>query len=395
MDWQKCMNQALDYIEDNLSSDIDYCAAAKIMKCTEWEFRRIFSFLAQIPLSEYIRRRRLTMAAIDVKMGEKIIDVAMRYGYDSQAAFSRAFSRFHGIAPSLARYDRIALKTFPRLTFKLILMEGNGLKRNPNHRTNIIGAGEVGYAISVEMDKNNIHKTNSSFWDTKGNEVIGTTSLPKYGAFVSEEKCHLFGDVSGKKLLEIGCGTGHSLKYLGDRKASELWGIDISEKQIEKAREHLSSYDIPARLICTPMEEDCGIPADYFDYVYSIYGVGWATDLERTFCRISSYIKKDGFFIFSWSHPIHKCVAIENDSLSFKKSYFDESWYTVSLEGGAISLSDRKLSTYINALTKTGFAIEEMIEESDDEIIQLYKDSDFAKKAKMLPVTFVIKARKL
>ncbi len=64
-----------------------------------------------------------------------------------------------------------------------------------------------------------------------------------------------------------------------------------------------------------------------------------------------------------------------------KKSYFDESWYTVSLEGGAISLSDRKLSTYINALTKAGFAIEEMIEESDDEIIQLYKDSDFAKKS--------------
>jgi len=217
MDWQKCMNQALDYIEDNLSSDIDYCAAAKIMNCSEWEFRRIFSFLAQIPLSEYIRRRRLTMAAIDVKMGEKIIDVAMRYGYDSQAAFSRAFSRFHGIAPSLARCDRIALKTFPRLTFKLILMEGNGMKRNPNHRTNIIGAGEVGYAISVDMDKNNIHKTNSSFWDTKGNEVIGTTALPKYGAFVSEEKFHLFGDVSGKKLLEIGCGTGRSLKYLGDR----------------------------------------------------------------------------------------------------------------------------------------------------------------------------------
>jgi len=102
------------------------------------------------------------------------------------------------------------------------------MKKNPNHRTNIMGAGEVGYAISVDMDKNNIHKTNSSFWDTKGNEVIGTTALPMYGAFVSEEKCHLFGDVSGKKLLEIGCGTGHSLKYHGDRKASELWGIDIS-----------------------------------------------------------------------------------------------------------------------------------------------------------------------
>ncbi|GKX68501.1 helix-turn-helix domain-containing protein [Inconstantimicrobium mannanitabidum] len=395
MDWQKSMNQALDYIENNLSCDIDYYVAAKIMNCSEWEFRRIFSFLAQIPLSEYVRCRRLAMAAIDIKKGEKIIDVAIRYGYESQAAFSRAFSRFHGIAPSLARDKGSAVKTFPRLTFKLILMEGSGMKKNPNHRTNIIGAGEVGYAISVDMNKDKIHETNSSFWDTKGNEVIGTTALPNYGAFVSEEKCHLFGDVSGKKLLEICCGTGHSLKYHADRKASELWGIDISEKQIEKSREYLLLHGFSAKLICAPMEEDCGIPVDYFDYVYSVYGVGWTTDLEGTFSRIASYLKKHGVFIFSWSHPIHKCVAIENDLLSFKKSYFDESWYSVPLEGGAISLSDRKLSTYINALTKAGFIIDEMIEESDDDIIQLYKDSDFAKKAKMLPVTFVIKARKL
>lgn len=395
MDWQKSMNQALDYVENNLSCDIDYYKAAKIMNCSEWEFRRIFSFLAQIPLSEYIRRRRLSLAALDIKAGEKIIDVAMRYGYESQSAFSRAFSRFHQVAPSLARDEEVTLKTFPRLTFKLILLEGIGVKRNPNHRTNIIGAGEVGYAISVDMDKNNIQNINSSFWDTKGNEVIGATALPKYGAFISEDKCRLFGDVSGKKLLEIGCGTGHSLKYHGDRKASELWGLDISEKQIEKAKEYLSVYGYSSKLICSPMEEDCGIPVDYFDYVYSIYGIGWTTDLENTFSRIASYLKKDGVFIFSWSHPIHKCVAIENDILTFKKSYFDESWYSVSLEGGAISLSDRKLSTYINALTKAGFVIDEMIEESDEDIIEIYKDSNFAKKAKMLPVTFVIKARKL
>jgi len=205
MDWQKCMNQALDYIENNLSCDIDYYIMAKIMNCSEWEFRRIFSFFAQISLSEYIRRRRLTMAAIDIKKGEKIINVAMRYGYDSQAAFSRAFSRLHGMAPSLARDEDATLKIFPRLTFKLILMEGNGMEKNTGRRTNIIGAGEVGCAISIDEDKNKIHKTNSSFWNTKGNEVIGTTALPLYGAFVSEEKCHLFGDVSGKKLLEIGC----------------------------------------------------------------------------------------------------------------------------------------------------------------------------------------------
>jgi len=270
------------------------------------------------------------------------------------------------------------------------------MDKNSVNRTNIIGAGEVGRAISVDMDKDTIHQTNCLFWDTKGNDILGTTALPKYGAFVSEERCQLFGDISGKKILEIGCGTGHSLQYLGERKASELWGIDLSTEQIEKAKRHLAEFGLSAKLICSPMEEECGIPVNYFDFVYSVYAVGWTTDLEGTFCRIASYLKKDGIFIFSWSHPIHKCVAAENGLLVFKKSYFDESWYSVSLDEGTLTLSDRKLSTYVNALAKAGFVIEQMIEQSDDEIMQLWDDnSDFAKKAKMLPVTFVIKARKL
>lgn len=393
MNWQKCMNQAMEYIENNLSDKIDYFVAAQFMNCSKWEFRRIFSFIAQIPLSEYIRRRRLTIAAADIQKGEKIIDIAQRYGYESQAAFSRAFSQMHGFAPSLARNKGVTFKNFPRLTFKLVLLEDMEMNKNSNYRPNIIGAGEVGCAISVDMDKHTIHETNSIFWGTKGNEVLGTTHLPFYGAFITEENCQLFGDVSKKKILEIGCGSGQSLKYLGERKASELWGMDISDKQIEKTKQYLSAHDFSAKLICSPMEEDCGIPVGYFDIVFAVYAIGWTTDLEGTFNRIASYLKKGGAFIFSWSHPIHKCVAAENEMLVFKKCYFDESWYSVSVGGGILSLSDRKLSTYVNALAKTGFVIEQMIEESDNEILQL-KDSDYAQKAKILPVTFVIKAKK-
>ncbi|GGA16058.1 hypothetical protein GCM10008018_70880 [Paenibacillus marchantiophytorum] len=268
------------------------------------------------------------------------------------------------------------------------------MDKNSDYRTNIVGGSEV-VAISVDMDKNVIHETNSLFWDTKGNDVLGATALPFYGAFVSEEKCQLFGDVSGKKVLEIGCGSGESLKYLGERKASELWGMDISENQIEKTRQHMTACGLSAKLICSPMEEKCGIPEDYFDFVYSVYAIGWTTDLEGTFCRIASYLKKDGAFIFSWSHPIHKCVVEENNSLVFKKCYFDESWYSSSLDESTLALSDRTLSTYVNAIAKAGFVIEQMIEQSDDEIIQSRGNSKFAQKAKMLPVTFVIKARKL
>lgn len=393
LDWQKRMNQAMEYIEHHLADRVDYEVVAQFMNCSEWEFRRIFSLLAQIPLSEYIRYRRLTVAILDIQNGDKIIDIAQRYGYESQAAFSRAFKQLHGLSPTLARDKKVTLHPFPRLTFKLVLMEGIVLEKDASHRTNIIGAGEVGVAISVELDKEKVHATNESFWDTQGNAVIGTTALPFYGAFISEETCQLFGDLAGAKVLEIGCGTGHSLQYLGERQASELWGMDISAEQIGKAKQHLAAHDLSAKLICSPMEEECGIPANYFDYVYSVYGIGWTTDLEGTFSRIASYLKKDGVFIFSWSHPIHKCVAAENDLLLFKKSYFDESWYSVSIGGGVLSLSDRKLSTYVNALAKAGFVIEQMVEESDQEMMES-NDSEFARKASMLPITFVIKARK-
>jgi len=248
------------------------------------------------------------------------------------------------------------------------------------------------------LNKYKIHKTNSNYWNTKGNDVLGAIVLPLYGAYISEDKHQLFGDVTGKNMLEIGCGNGHSLQYHGERKAAELWGIDISEKQIEKANQHLTDCGLSAKLICTPMEEECGLPVDYFDFVYSIYALGWTTDLEGTFSRVASYLKRDGVFIFSWSHPIHKCVVEESDRFVFNKSYFDDSWYSVSPDfcEGALTLSDRKLSTYVNALAKAGFVIEQMIEETDDELMPLRDENDrLAKRARMFPVTFVIKARKL
>lgn len=257
------------------------------------------------------------------------------------------------------------------------------MDQNSLNRRNNILTGDV------------IHKTNSLYWNSKGNDFLKAIVLPYYGAFISEEKCQLFGDVSGKKLLEIGCGNGQSLQYHAERNASELWAVDISEGQIEKAAQHLKSRGVEARLICSPMEEECGIPTDYFDYVYSIYAIGWTTDLEGTFQRISSYLKKDGLFIFSWSHPIHRWVTTEKDRFVIHKSYFNEDWFPAAVDEGELLLADRMLSTYVNALAKAGFVIEFMIEEPDQELIQSKNDnSDMANRAKVLPVTFVIKARK-
>lgn len=124
MDWQKGMNDAVDYIESNLTGDVDFKAAARFVNCSAWEFQRIFSFLTHVPLSEYIRRRKLTLAVQDIRTKDiKIIDIALKYGYESPAAFSRAFSKLYGIAPSMAREGGIDLIAYPRITFESIEKE--------------------------------------------------------------------------------------------------------------------------------------------------------------------------------------------------------------------------------------------------------------------------------
>ena len=262
-------------------------------------------------------------------------------------------------------------------------------------KASIIGGKVAGETTEIKMNTDSAYKANTEFWNTVGNEFLGVTALPSYGAFLSEEKLQLIGDISNKKLLEIGCGNGHSLKYVADKGAAELWGTDISPTQIERTKSYLSSHGIDARLVCAPMESECGIPKDYFDLVYSVYAIGWTTDLDQTFHQIASYLKKDGIFIFSWSHPIHKCVAVEDHKLLFRNSYFDESWYSVALSGKEFMLSNRKLSTYVNALAASGFMIERLIEETDETMFRSNGENEFENKAKMLPVTFVIKARKL
>lgn len=262
-------------------------------------------------------------------------------------------------------------------------------------KKSIIGAGDTDELVVLDMDTEEAHKTNGEFWDTVGSEFLGVTALPQYGAFLTEEKLHLLDGIENKKVLEIGCGNGHSLEYVSKKNVSELWGMDLAPMQIKRTEEYLVGKGIKAHLICAPMEDECGMPEGYFDMIYSVYAIGWTTDLDETFKRIASYLKKDGEFIFSWSHPIHKCVSVEGDKLVFSNSYFDESWYSVTLADKKLMLSNRKLSTYINSLAKAGFAIEQLVEESDEDIIKASDRGEFARKAEMLPVTFVIKARKL
>ena len=256
------------------------------------------------------------------------------------------------------------------------------------------------------MNDEEIVAINKNYWNEHADLWFGTTALPEYGVhFPTEDDLHLFDDVADKKMLEICCGSGHSLLYNAQKGAGELWGVDLSRKQLDNAEKLLKEKGFSAKLLCSKMEDELEVPHNYFDYVYSIYGIGWTTDLQGTFDKIATYLKKDGVFIFSWHHTLNYCIAwsckdrqvvIEDDKLVMSKSYFDESYFTMPVHDSEIVLCNRKISTYINALAKAGFVVEQLVEESDDVTLNSTGDLDLkTRKAKMLPLSFCIKARKL
>lgn len=120
MDYLKSMNDALDYVERNLDGDINYNTVAKLACCSITCFQRMFSYIAGINFSEYIRRRRMTLAAFEIQNSNiKVIDLAIKYGYESPDSFTRAFQSIHGVTPSAARNEGVSLKAYPRITFHI------------------------------------------------------------------------------------------------------------------------------------------------------------------------------------------------------------------------------------------------------------------------------------
>ena len=126
MDWITGMQKAIDYIEEHLTEEIDYEKVAAESFSSSYHFQRVFSILCGYTLGEYIRLRRLSLAGVELASGkDKVIDIALKYGYDSPDSFAKAFQKFHGITPSQARADGSMLKSFSRLSIKISLEGGS------------------------------------------------------------------------------------------------------------------------------------------------------------------------------------------------------------------------------------------------------------------------------
>lgn len=126
MDWITGIQNSINYIEEHLTEEIDYEIVAKEASCSSFYLQRIFSILCGMTLGDYIRNRRLTLAGNELSAADdKVIDIALKYGYESPESFTRAFSRFHGVTPSKAKKDGSKLKSFSRLSVKITLSGGN------------------------------------------------------------------------------------------------------------------------------------------------------------------------------------------------------------------------------------------------------------------------------
>ncbi|MFD3158767.1 effector binding domain-containing protein (plasmid) [Haloimpatiens sp. FM7330] len=177
MEWLMQLSKSIEYIENNLTSEISYDEAAKIACCSTYYFQRMFSYVAGIPLSEYIRRRRMTQAAFEIQScNTKIGDIAFKYGYTSPTAFNRAFKNIHGISPTAARSKGVLLQAYPSISFKITVTGGKSMRYRIETKESFRIVG-VSVPLQEEMEEN--LKIVPKFWEEmwRGDKLSEISSL--------------------------------------------------------------------------------------------------------------------------------------------------------------------------------------------------------------------------
>lgn len=153
MDWVSDIQKTIDYIEENLTEQVDPEQLAGRLYTSSSQFQRIFALMCDCTVGEYIRNRRLTVAGYELISSETgILELALRYGYDTNESFTRAFTRFHGATPSAMRKDRLLPNTFPRISVKSNLTGGKVMMNDLSERGYVVKeTGAVYY--TQDMDR--------------------------------------------------------------------------------------------------------------------------------------------------------------------------------------------------------------------------------------------------
>lgn len=187
MKWLMQLSKVLDYIEDNLTKNISYDEAAKIACCSSYYFQKIFLNVAGISLSEYIRRRRMTKAAFEIqKSNKRILDIALKYGYESPTSFNRAFKSIHGVSPIEARKDGIKLTACPAIRFSISVIGDENMKYRIESKKTL---RVVGYRIKLNEDMEQNQKIVPVFWD----KVLKTEKYSKVCSLINKSPNDILG----------------------------------------------------------------------------------------------------------------------------------------------------------------------------------------------------------
>ncbi|MDE5604194.1 MAG: AraC family transcriptional regulator [Eubacterium sp.] len=221
MNWANSIQNAINYIEEHLTENIDYDKVAKEAASSSFYFQKIFGILCGYSLGEYIRNRRLTLAGKELASSRsKVIDVAFKYGYNSPESFTRAFTKFHGISPADAKKSGSKLKTFSRLSVSLILKGGSimNYKLIEKEAFTVLEKIEP-HEIDDSVNKNSI----PAFWERSHQDGTVKTLLEK-----TTDKSFIFGicygdSPSDKKTFD------YSIAALCDKNIEIPKGFRINE----------------------------------------------------------------------------------------------------------------------------------------------------------------------
>lgn len=173
MNWIDGIQNALDYIEDNITNELDYNKIAEVSYSSPYHFQRVFSIMCGYTLGEYIRNRRLSLAGSELASEKiKVIDVALKYGYENPDSFTKAFTKFHGITPSEARKPGAQLRSFARLSIKISLKGGTDMKYRIEEKEEMILTGYKRRFSGVPYGQERAEQEENFFITTRGKQWI-------------------------------------------------------------------------------------------------------------------------------------------------------------------------------------------------------------------------------
>lgn len=249
------MNAAVEYIENHITEDIDYSELSKLACCSAYNFQRMFSFIADVTVAEYVRRRRMTLAAFELQeTGAKVLDVALKYGYESPTSFARAFKAVHGILPADAKKSNISLIAFPRISFQITVKGAAEMNYRivKTKKFKVFGLeglvstiGEKGYF----SNEGEIWQKNNQ--NGKYEQLVldaGQEKPPLYDEMFVNEMCKVHGLMNYKKLNDTTYGYMQCSLLASDSKTEGYTVVEIPETTWAVFGAPLVNWDVGAAM---------------------------------------------------------------------------------------------------------------------------------------------------